>query len=73
MIVDHIHEHRQPQLVGGLHEALECVRAAVTALHAEDIDWVVTQSKLPGNSLMGMTSTALTPSCFKKASLLVAL
>src|SRR5256885_11714743 len=48
VIGDHTDKHRHPELMGGLYEALECIRPAVGAFDTENVGGIVAPTVVPG-------------------------
>src|ERR1043166_3438122 len=53
VIVEHIHEHRDPELMSRLHKRLEPVRAAEGTLHAKYVGRIVAPTEIAGKLVDG--------------------
>ena len=62
MVMDHVENHGQPGLVGGVDQPLQRPRPAVAVLHRIRIDGIVTPITVAGKLAIGINSIAVMPS-----------
>jgi hypothetical protein len=65
VVVNDIYDDSDTMLVGRFNKLLKGIRSAVNTFNGKGMSRIVTPRKIAGNSMIGITSTALIPSSLR--------